>query len=192
MLGPITRTTLTTATNLATAILRTGELAEAEALLRDVIARRERTLGADDTATLLARENLATVLVVGGRVDEALVSAKPRSPCAARATGSATRARSSRGCISRSSALGMSRLADPVPTFEKLLEEMRAVFGERHHCTGEAMLGLAAALEHSGRPEDALGMYEKTIELYTAVLGPSQRERSMRRARPSSSCSASA
>jgi len=175
VLGIDHRTSLTTATNLATALMEDAP-GEAEAMLRDVVARRERTLGADDTATLLARENLATLLSRQGRIEEAL---EMREACLAlrrarygdRDPGTLI-ARS----FLASARLSISRLHDPVGTYQELVKEMEGVFGERHHRTTEAKLGLAVALERSGRPEEAIALYEAVIELRRTTLGEAHSE----------------
>ncbi len=173
VLGSDHKTTLTTATNLSTALQRNGQLAEAETVLRDVLARRERTLGADDTATLLARENLSALLVRTGRVAEGV-----REREAALALRRARYGERDPGTVLArlfvaEQGLGMGTLQDPVATFEPLVADLRAVFGERSQFTGRGMTSLAVALERSGRPEDALAVYQDSIRLLTSVAGAS-------------------
>ena len=172
VLGPDDETTLTTATDLATALLGAGETAEAERVLRDVVARRTRTLGADATQTLLARENLAAVLTTTGRVEEAFAERHDalelrRARYGDRDPGTLLAAQH---CALEE--LYLTPMPDAVARFETLLSGMEEVFGAEHHQTSASRFGLALALDRAGRSDEAIELLERVVELRRARLGP--------------------
>jgi hypothetical protein len=62
---------LVTQTWITRALVKKGELAQAESHHRQVIAASERALGSDNVATLERKEVLAGILVDLGKLDEA-------------------------------------------------------------------------------------------------------------------------
>ena len=72
LLGEDNPWTLSTQNSLAWALYRQGKLTEAEALARQVLAKREKVLPRHDKATLQTRNNLTLILEASDKLEEAL------------------------------------------------------------------------------------------------------------------------
>ena len=152
------------------ALFAAGKQWRAISSLNEIVAARERELGADDPATLASRDKLAMAQASVGHTDEALdlltagVSARTRSL----------------GIHHPDTLTAMSNLAvtyaasgrtdQAVPIFQEVADAREQVLGPDHPQTLSSLNRLAVALASGNRPEEALPLFERVLAARERLL----------------------
>lgn len=137
---------------------------------RQVADYREQAQGADALATLEARENQATALLLAAKPDAALALVQANlARVRALPPGTPVRISMQSDHAQAIAALGDRDRARKM--LEALYRRSVATRGERDATTMEVMNVLSTVLGRMGKPELALGYMEKLVPMREAVLG---------------------
>ncbi len=163
--------TITSLNSLAMTLSEKGDLAGAEALLKQVLETVVRVRGEVSRGTPIYLNNLASVLYVQGdlpgarSVLEQVPELKERvlgedHPVTLTSMNNLAQTRSAQGDLPGARAL-----------FEQVLETQRRVLGEEHPDTLPSMNNLAATLNLQGDLVGARALFEQVLETQRRVLG---------------------
>jgi len=166
----------TARSHLAGALRASGNLDEAEAIVRTLLAERRERHGDDDPRTLASRQKLAMVL--GERGDLAAAEAEARATWEAmtRVYG----ADNVNTLLARHTLSGLLLQADrhdeAEPHARAVLEGFERHFGPRHTQTTSALGALAYLLEEREKFDEAEALYRRIVEIHggnpAAAMGP--------------------
>ena len=167
--------TLRAERSLAVTVRRLGRIDEAEPMYRSVLARAERTLGSNDTLTMLVAADLASILIDAGDPDEALGFAQRAMD--ALASGEAwvppvQGVRLAHNAAQAAFALGDAGRA--AAWHDRAVERARAALGLDHPRSAIVVSYAARSIAASGRPDDALDLLGETIGVTAASRGPDE------------------
>ncbi|KAG8825699.1 hypothetical protein FRC19_010689 [Serendipita sp. 401] len=172
LLGPRHPSTVLAMNNLATTLLRRGQLEEAEKMGREVLTLRMEILGPRHPDTVSAMHNLATTLLRRGQLEEAEKMGRevltlqmeilgPRHPDTVSAMHNLATTLAHRGQLEEA---------------EKLKREVLTlrmdILGPRHPDTVSAMNNLATTLLRRGQLEEAEKIGREVLTLQMEILGP--------------------
>jgi tetratricopeptide (TPR) repeat protein len=176
--------------DLGVTLCSSGRSAEAETILRRVLAVRRRTLGEDDDRTLLAKLALAHALSSHGRYDPVekhpAVSMQAQFDEAEKLLREAVETRRrTLGPADRQTLWTLNQLAwllyergnlnEAEQTAHDAVAGYRSIQQEPDAESCDAIDTLATVIRDSGRPDEALTLYEEIQQTYTAggaKLGP--------------------
>ncbi|MGQ0721166.1 MAG: tetratricopeptide repeat protein [Candidatus Eiseniibacteriota bacterium] len=169
--GAEARETLRARTELAWAVGLAGRDAEAEVMLRDVLAAQQRLLPADDPDLLRTTGNLAGVIEGQERAEEAIPLHRQTLEAWRRAGGDdhPEVLESQRNLAYALAAAGQFEEAEPL--LLDTIETGRRLHGERDSGTLSAMINLAAAYYDEGRNDDAEKLALEVLEVYRRMHG---------------------
>ena len=141
-------------------------------LYEQVLAERERVLGADHPDTLTVRNNLAGAYYSVGRFGEAIelyeqVLAEYERVLGADHPDTLTVRNNLAGAYKSA-----GRLAEAVELFERVLADRVRVLGPDHPDTLAARNNLAGAYKSAGRLAEAVELFERVLADRVRVLGP--------------------
>jgi hypothetical protein len=151
-----------------------GNLAEAEAQYRGMLDVRERRLGGDDPATLMARNDLVGVLQWEGKPAEAeaecrvLVDARTRLK-GADDTGTLVARQQLANLLSE-----LGRFADAEVEQRAIVTACERLFGGDHGTTLSVRYALAGVFHRQGRLADAEAEYRAVLDGQTQLEGADQ------------------
>jgi serine/threonine protein kinase len=163
--------TLKSLDNVTRALIGEGRSKEAEAVARDVVDRKQRTLGLRSAETLHSMSTLSALLL--GLERNAEAEAVCRQALAV-AEGVLAPTDDSRFDLSSDLALALRR-QDKLPEAEGILrrvvDESTRLRSETHPETLAVMTNLANVLSAAGKLPEAEAIARKTLEIKTRVLG---------------------
>ena len=172
LLGPDDQETLVMRTNLANTLARLGQLAEAEAMLRQLLADRTRVSGRAAVSTQVLLNSLAVLLHGQQRLDEAESLYREAVELGMKDPGpehpDVLTVRMNLASLLRS----RDRLSEAEPQMVAVCADMRRVFGAAHGQTAKAVKVLGELYAAQGRFRDALPLFEECV----AALLPSEGE----------------
>ena len=159
---------------LAAGLLYVMELEGIEAAisLSNAVDNLGRSLGPDNSYTLISRNNLACAYRDAGRLDEAIDLFEQVL---------ASRLRvlepdhldilASRNNLAAAYELA-ERLDDAIPLFEQNLTDCERILGSDHLDTLASRNNLAGVYKSAGRLDEAIDLYERTLADQSRILGP--------------------
>jgi tetratricopeptide (TPR) repeat protein len=149
-----------------------AKYAEAEPLLRKVLAVYEEVLGPRHPDTAQSYNNLAYNLKAQGRAKEAEPLYRKALAVCEEVLGAShpDTALSYNNLAANLQAQGRSKDAEPL--FHKALTAHEQVLGPRHPATAQSYNNLAYNLEAQGRSKEAEPLYRKALAVFEEVLGP--------------------
>jgi len=145
--------------------------AEAETILREVLATRTRLLGREHADTLISINSLAVLLHNLQRLDEAEPLYREATAAGARVLGAehpdTITARMNLASILRS----RGNLTEAEPLMAATYASLKQVFGESHTKTASAAMALAGLYNDQGRYQQALPFYEQAVAIRRRAEG---------------------
>ncbi len=170
--GPDDPLSLSAANNLATVLMQQRRYAEAEPLLRSILAAKENSPDVDDSSILLSQSNLATTLSALGRHDEALPIRESILIAVEQEFG-ADHPRTFAAL--NNVAVSLERTGtDPARALairRRALALAKAIHGPRHPNTLIARNNLAMLLAGRGQHADAEPLFCQSVEDMIATVG---------------------
>ncbi len=157
--------------DLGTLQMRRGDQAAAERLVRQSLAIREQTLGKTDPASLRTLANLASVLYLSGRTNDALAMYREayegfrlvQGPAHAETLGAANNLAN---VLSR-----VGRNDEAIELYKQALQNLVELHGEDHPDALGIAQNLAVELIRAGRFEEAEKLARKTLVTRERVFG---------------------
>jgi len=160
-----------TLSDLSTAIMGRGRVAEAERMRRRVVQRYEEVLGPDHPKTINALHNLGMVLDEQGKLHEAVavlqLALEGREKVLGPEHPDTLRTVNMLGC----SCLQLKRVDDAEPLLRRALEFRERVLGPEHPHTLNSWNNMAVVLKREGRNIEALSMAQRALEGSEKLLG---------------------
>lgn len=157
--------------NFASILLARGELREAEAIYRDILAHRRREMGPDHPNVASSLRSLATVLYSQGRLDEAEPLLRQALVIRTAAFGDGSpRVATVLGSLGRL-ALARGQLEEAEAFFSRSLAIRRERLGDEHLHTAIAQRDLAALLVERGEVDTARVLIARALEVLYRVRG---------------------
>jgi tetratricopeptide (TPR) repeat protein len=148
-----------------------GWLAEAEALLRETVEVRRRTLGAEAQSTLAAICTLAMVLKDHGKLDEAELLLLEALAASRRTIGD-----KHPGTLISIDNLGdlfhsQGKLSEAEPLFHEALAARRRLLGDAHRDTLRSISNLGTLLQDQGKLSEAELLHREVLAAFRRTLG---------------------
>ncbi len=171
LLGADHPDTLDAMTSVALYLQYQGNLAEAEPMCRDVIARSLATLGPDHQQTLRRQFNLATLLEDQGKIADAHDLHRRVLETRRRVLGEDDPDTISSMNYLAKSHMKFGRDAEAEPLFREALARRRRVQGDLHPSTLVAIADLALDLRNENKLAEAEPLYREAYEGMVKVLG---------------------
>jgi serine/threonine-protein kinase len=159
-------------TSLAGLVRRQGDLAESEALYRQVVARHRALPETDPHDFAIALNNLAVVRRMQGELEEAAVLYREATDAYVDVMGPGHPT-----SLMLSGNLGsvlntLERFDESLPVFEARVDAARDQWPEGHWRTGDMLMQLGATLIVAGRPQDAMDPLAEALDLMIQHIGP--------------------
>ena len=171
-LGPDHPDTLESASNLAEAYVKAGDLREATRLHEETLKLRLDKLGPDHPDTLTSMNNLAVAYHDAGRFDEALRLQEVALEMRRLRLGADHRETlSSMGNLG-TLYISLGRFKEAEPLFTETVKRAKIKLGAGDSITVRAAVHLALVYKETGRTEDALRLYEEALAQFRGTLGP--------------------
>ena len=169
--GAEDRIALAMRTDHANGLVQLGRDAEAEGLLRDLLAIRRRVFGDDDNDTLIGINSLAVVLHRQGQLDEAEGLYREALALGERRLG-ALHPDTLTARLNLASMLhSRGNAAAAEPMMVPLVADLRRVFGAEHGQTGRACRMLGDLYKDVGRFQDAAPLLQESVAILTSAEG---------------------
>ncbi len=175
-LGPETRETIQSISDLASLRQNQGVLDEAASGFREAFALAKTHLGADDPLTLMTQANLGFLLAVAGEMDEGRLLMESVRPGLERLLGPDHR-------DTMSNQDNLARLYSALGEFDKAEALHRATLASRERVLGPESTGVILSLNNLATVFMSVGDWERAADLLgqassrtTAVYGPDHDE----------------
>jgi len=172
-LGHSHRDTLATRSVLAFAKQLNGDLTEAMADIRSVLADQEQALGPDDRDTLESMCSLADMLGSAGKVEEALGVAHEASRRATSAHGAHSELALMAGSIEADVLTTLGRYRDAADLLEEVVRGKEQLYGLDHPKTLVSIDLLARTLDSLYEDDRAISLSRIVVDRATKSLGES-------------------
>ena len=153
-----------------------GQFDEADAIARDVLARRRRVLGPERSATLMTLTLVARTAKLRGEADEAmqlleeLIAIRERTD--PDGTGLLVNRKELANLLARA-----DRTDEAVKILEKVLADQERLLGPDHLDTIITISDMATAYSQAGQPVEAEALYRRALERMIPILEPDHFDR---------------
>jgi eukaryotic-like serine/threonine-protein kinase len=158
-------------TEYANGLVKVGRKAEAEQMLRELLATRTRLFGRENNDTLITINSLAVLLHGLNRLDEAEALYREAVGLGAKALGAehtdTLTARMNLASLLRS----RDKLAEAEPIMVAVYADLRKMYGDSHTRTAEAAKVLSDLYRQQGRFKDALPLLEECVAILRRAEG---------------------
>ncbi|MFM9024646.1 MAG: tetratricopeptide repeat protein [Planctomycetaceae bacterium] len=156
----------------AKALANEQKYADAEKEYREALRICEKNLGANHSETATCMDNLASCLRMQGRLQEALMFAKPALETRLHILGlfhdHTAQSLSNTGHLYRL----LARFEEAEDALGKSLVVREKLLGVEHPCVAESLDRLASLRRDQGRFDDAINLGERALKIRKEKLGP--------------------
>ncbi len=171
-LGSDNADTLTAGSQLARALLATGQATEAVAWSQWVVARRTRMLGPDHPGTISARVGLGHAMLAAGQADHAVTVLREALGDCERVRGADHQRTLDAREELAAAYQAAGRASDALAHYRRTLTDRERVQGPQHPATMATREKLAAASLAGGKVKDAIALYKRALADRERLLGP--------------------